>query len=129
MTNGDTGFLSLSREILFSIATEYSWPSFSDVTPVSVNAEDLPKYMGEYIATDANPLTMSIIVDDGRLYAQAIDWTPAFAPIGLLPSEEIVLTAPQTAIGLISGAEYSFDSEGRDSISQLNAFGLTFQKQ
>ncbi len=129
MTNGDTGFLSLSREILFSIAAEYSWPSFSDVTPVSVNAEDLPKYMGEYIATDANPLTMSIIEDDGRLHAQAIDWTPAFAPIGLLPSEEIVLTAPQTAIGLISGAEYSFDSEGRDSISQLNAFGLTFRKQ
>ena len=129
MTNGDTGFLSLSREILFAIAAEYSWPSFSEVTPMSVNAENLPAYMGEYSATDANPLTMSIIEDDGRLYAQAIDWTPAFAPVGLLPSEEIVLTAPQTAIGLISAAEYSFDPEGRDSIGQFSAFGLTFRKQ
>jgi len=129
MTNGDTGFLSLSREILFSIAAEYSWPSFSNVTPMSLNAEDLPEYIGEYIVSGANSLTMSIIENNGRLYARAIDWTPAFGPIGLLPGEEIVLIAPRTAIGLISGAEYSFDPEGGDSINQLNAFGLTFREQ
>ena len=129
MTNGDTGILSLSREILFSIAAEYSWPSFSNVTPMLLAADDLPAYIGEYIVTGANPLTMSIIEDHGRLHTRAIDWTPAFAPIGLLPSEEIVLIAPQAAIGLISGAEYAFDPGGSDSISQLNAFGLTFRKQ
>ena len=129
MTNGDGGFLLLSQEILFSVATEYGWPAFLEVIPLPVDSSDLLPYLGEYFVTGAIPITISIIQEEGRLIAEASDWTAAFGPIRLLESEEIVLTAPEKAIGLSSGVEFSFDVSDNDVVSQFEAFGLTFLKQ
>jgi len=120
MTNGDAGS-GLAREILLSVAAAYGWPDYGprEITAVPMDPEALEAYVGEF-ASDEPPLTVSVTREGTSLFVESP---------GDLAREELVLTAPDRAVGLESGLQVSFEMDGEGRVERVTGGGLTFTRR
>ncbi len=120
MTNGDAGN-TLAREIVLSIAAEYDWPDYGPrtVDALTLDSEALESFVGEYATSEA-PVTLRVTHEGTSLYADAP---------GNAAKEEIVLVAPDSAVGLASGTSFTFDVGPDGRADAVHVVGLTLRRK
>ena len=109
MTNGDQGS-SLAQELLFSLGKEYGWKDFlpEEKDVISVNEELLASYVGSY--RTGRVLTVKILVEDGRLYAEKLFAIPGgMQRVELFPESEVKFFAITTR----ASVTFQMDDTGR----------------
>ena len=121
MTNGEQGS-GLAQEILYSIAAHYRWPEYgpTSVVLLAVDSTALDRYAGTYEVTTPLPVELVVSREGSQLFAEAK---------GVVPREQIGLTAADKSIGLESGNEMTFVAGRGDKIEAVEIGGFRLKRK